>query len=112
MRFLEHQGFQVIEAEDAGTAVALLSDSGRNIDLLVVDVALPRISGLALADRAKTLLPEIKVLFMSGYPIRTLERNYGISKEMISCLLLKPFRMEALTRKIREILGRRDPSRT
>jgi hypothetical protein len=51
-------------------------------------------SGIALADGARALFPGLPVLFMSGYPLRTLEREHGASPEKLVPFLSKPFLAE------------------
>ena len=103
---LIRQGFQVMESDSAEAACAVLRRPEVNIDLMIVDVVMPGISGLALADRVTEMYPRVKVIFMSGYPFRTLRGRYGMSENLLPFFLAKPFQIEALTRKIREVIGR------
>ena len=65
--YLEMTGYTVIEAENGHTALELAAMHVGPIHLLMTDVVMPGISGRELAGRVKTIRPEIKVLFMSGY---------------------------------------------
>jgi two-component system cell cycle sensor histidine kinase/response regulator CckA len=109
-RLLKRQGFQVLEADSAETAFAALRDSDLSVDVMVTDVVMPGIGGVALADRAQKLYPGMKVLFMSGYPFRTLERDYGMSPNLLPFFLTKPFRLEALTKMVGELPQPQNPS--
>ncbi|MCH8842117.1 MAG: PAS domain S-box protein [SAR324 cluster bacterium] len=61
-------GYQVIDAPDANSALPLL-DKTETIDLLITDVVLPGgLSGVDLVKRSKLIIPDLKVIYISGYP--------------------------------------------
>jgi CheY-like chemotaxis protein len=62
---LEEQGHTVFEAADATTALAILSE--RPIDVLVTDIGLPDMSGVLLARRAKAMVADLPVVFVTGH---------------------------------------------
>ena len=66
--FLQHAGYKVLEAAKGNDALQIARDFGGPIHLLLTDVVMPGIGGKDLADKLATLRPEVKVLFMSGYP--------------------------------------------
>jgi CheY-like chemotaxis protein len=100
---LRDLGYQVIEAQDAQSAITSLLDCGR-IDLLFTDVVLPGgKTGADLAREARKLQPGLKVLFTTGYARSALDRNKESDKSFE--LLLKPFSVDELATKIREMLG-------
>jgi CheY-like chemotaxis protein len=101
--YLELAGYTVIEAEDGHTALELAAMHVGPIQLLMTDVVMPGISGRELAGRVKTIRPEIKVLFMSGYTDQAVV-HHGIL-DTDAALLQKPFTMAALAGKLREILS-------
>jgi len=101
--YLELTGYTVIAAEDGHTALELAAMHVGPIQLLMTDVVMPGISGRELAGRVKTLRPEIKVLFMSGYTDQAVV-HHGIL-DTDAALLQKPFTMAALAAKLREILS-------
>ena len=72
------------------------------IHLLVADVVMPQVSGPELARRLAPSRPEMKVLFISGYTDGELA-PYGVLREGTS-LLRKPFKPEALARRVRALL--------
>jgi DNA-binding NtrC family response regulator len=102
---LRRRGFQTFEADSADAAMALLAASEIGIDVVLTDVVMPFTTGLMLADRAKVRHPDIKFLFMSGYPLPTLEREFGLSRELMPGFLQKPFLADAVVARIREVLG-------
>jgi CheY-like chemotaxis protein len=73
------------------------------IDLLLTDVVMPGLNGRELAERIASMRPGIRVLFMSGYSNdAVLERGVRASEvEFIQ----KPFTIDALTEKIRDVLA-------
>ena len=100
---LNDLGYEVIEARDATSALAALMEHGR-IDLLFTDVVLPGgKTGADLAREARKLQPELKVLFTTGYARSALDKEQEGEKGIE--LLLKPFGVEELAKKIRQILG-------
>jgi two-component system, cell cycle sensor histidine kinase and response regulator CckA len=101
--YLELTGYTVIAAEDGHTALELAAMHAGPIQLLMTDVVMPGISGRELAGRVKTIRPEIKVLFMSGYTDQAVV-HHGIL-DTDAALLQKPFTMAALAAKLREILS-------
>ncbi len=66
VRFVDRLGYDVLEAKDGASALAVL-DSGRHVDLLFTDVVMPGMSGIELWRQAKLRLPSLKVVFASGY---------------------------------------------
>jgi two-component system cell cycle sensor histidine kinase/response regulator CckA len=101
--YLELTGYTVIAAEDGHTALELAAMHVGPIQLLMTDVVMPGISGRELAGRVKTIRPEIKVLFMSGYTDQAVVRHGILDTD--AALLQKPFTMAALAAKLREILS-------
>lgn len=66
VQVLQEAGYSVSEAAEATGALAQIG-SGARIDLMVTDVGLPGANGRQLADQARALRPDLKVLFMTGY---------------------------------------------
>jgi PAS domain S-box-containing protein len=94
-------GYSVLEASDGTAALSLVGESPDRIDLLITDVIMPGMTGLALFERLAVLHPETKVLLISGYaddliPPGTLRP--GVS------FLAKPFTPDLLSRKVRQLL--------
>jgi two-component system cell cycle sensor histidine kinase/response regulator CckA len=101
--YLEMTGYTVIEAENGHTALELAALHSGPIHLLMTDVVMPGISGRELSERVKTIRPEIRVLFMSGYTDQAVV-HHGIL-ETDAVLLQKPFTVAALAAKLRDILN-------
>ncbi len=66
-RGLRTHGYEVIAVPDGHTALALLAAGELDVDLLVSDVIMPNMTGYELAQKLRAQLPELKVLFVSGY---------------------------------------------
>jgi PAS domain S-box-containing protein len=101
-KVLESYGYTVLPARDAADAIGIESRYAGAIDLLVSDMVMPGLSGADLAQQLVPRRPLMRVLFVSGYASRgTIER--GLSNQN-AALLQKPFKPEALARKVRESL--------
>jgi two-component system, cell cycle sensor histidine kinase and response regulator CckA len=98
---LRRNGYQVIEARNAGEAL-LQSERQEHIDLLLSDVVMPRMSGPELAKRLALTRPDMKVLCMSGYTDDSIVRHGVLEATM--AFLQKPITMASLTAKVREVL--------
>ncbi|MBU4316653.1 MAG: response regulator [Proteobacteria bacterium] len=99
---LEKLGYTVLGANTPGEALALAREHSGEIQLLVTDVIMPGMNGLALAEQLIVLYPEIKVLFMSGYTATTIA-HHGVLDEGVR-FLPKPFSMKDIATKVREAL--------
>ena len=99
-------GYQVLEAGDAMEGVRLIVDRG-GIDLLFTDVGLPGgVNGRALADAARSAQPGLRVLFTTGYTRNAILHNGVLDHDLH--FIAKPFNLNALAEKIREVLATAD----
>ena len=98
---LEELGYQVHVATDARAAIPVLQ-SDKTIDLLVSDVVLPHINGQKLAEIARAVRPDLKVLFVSGYAENAVLRADFLGPGMD--MLTKPFALDALGAKVRRLI--------
>jgi PAS domain S-box-containing protein len=96
-------GYHVLLAGDADTAAKVAAEHDGDIDLLLSDVVMPRVSGPELAERVALVRPGIRVLFMSGYTSDVLSRQ-GVSESEVE-IVEKPFTRQVLSRRIRRILS-------
>ncbi len=102
LKMLEHLGYQVTDVPDAATAHDALA-RGTHFDLVLSDVVLPGgISGPEFAEQVIREHPNLKVVFMSGYPAQTALGTGFKGKKRV--LLNKPFRIEVLAKTLRESL--------
>ena len=94
-------GYRVLEAADAGAALAMLA-AHPDVALLFTDVGLPGMNGRGLANAARRKRPGIKVLYTTGYA-RNAIVHHGILDAGVE-LLPKPYTVETLARKLRAVL--------
>jgi PAS domain S-box-containing protein len=99
---LRSHGYAVFEADGAEEALRRVEEAGRGIDLLITDVVMPRMGGPELARALARLRPELKVLFMSGYPGH---EKLGQGQDGLwRAFLAKPFTPDELALKVRTVL--------
>jgi two-component system cell cycle sensor histidine kinase/response regulator CckA len=92
-------GYNLLDAGSGEDALRLVESYSGNIDLLLTDVLLPGISGSELAGKMLSLHPNLKIIYVSGYPYL---EPHGVSGSSI-VFLQKPFSIKALEAKLREI---------
>ncbi len=96
-RMLMAQGYDVLQASNAGEALLICERHEAAIHLLLTDIVMPMMSGVELVERARPLRPEMKVLFMTGYTDDTSVRH-GLAAGVQ--LIRKPFSAPALARMV------------
>ncbi|MCF8118858.1 MAG: PAS domain S-box protein [Deltaproteobacteria bacterium] len=101
---LQRLGYQVFASRTGKEAVELYERNKDRIDVVILDMVMPDMSGGETYDRLKKMNPHVKVLLSSGYSIN------GEATEILNrgCdgFIQKPFKMEALSQKIRAVLGK------
>ena len=98
-QFLKELGYTVVEAGSGGAAIDLL-DRGAEIDVLVVDYAMPGMTGAEVAREAQLRRPGLPVLFITGYADVTALQEAGEER-----VLQKPFQVEGLAAKLLAVVG-------
>lgn len=102
---LEKMGCRVFVAKSGREAVELYKKHKDEIDIIILDMIMPGISGGEVYDKMKEVNPNIKVLLWSGYSIN------GMAAEILErgCddFIQKPFTIEELSRKIREVMDKK-----
>ncbi len=104
VKILRSVDYSVIEADDPLGALDLLGPAGAEIDLLITDVMMPGMSGLTLADKASSLRPGLRVLYMSGYihgPV-----SWPGASGMLTDFVVKPFAPDGLLEKVEFLLAK------
>ena len=99
---LKQYGYCVIEASDGDEAISLAARYPGDIHLLLTDVVLPGMNGKELSGRLKEVLPNLKVLFTSGYTANVIAHR-GVLEPGVA-FLHKPFSPDELAAKVREAL--------
>jgi CheY-like chemotaxis protein len=100
---LRELGYTVMQAPDAHHALAMIATPSR-IDLLFTDVVMPDINGRQLAEQALAARPELRVLFTTGYTKNAIVHEGTLDAGVD--LLPKPFTVEQLARKVRQVIER------
>ena len=97
-------GYTAVEAADGADGLKVLQSDAR-VDLLVTDVGLPGgLNGRQVADAARAIRPDLKVLFITGYAENVLLTDGRLEPGM--AVLTKPFAVDALAARIREMIAR------
>ena len=99
---LAELGYTALEAAEAQSALRLLA-SGRTFDLMISDVGLPGMNGRQLAEVVRQQLPDLPILFVTGYAENATLRSGFLGQNMQ--MITKPFQIEQLSAKIKEMLG-------
>ena len=102
---LASRGYRVMEATRGEEAIRLCKQLRGEIDLAVVDVVMPEMSGPELVKQVAPVCPGMRVLYISGYTDEAIV-HHGIPQSG-AAFLQKPFMPDALARKVREVLDTR-----
>lgn len=101
-RALTRQGYKVLMAGNGEEALEVLEREEGAIDLLISDVVMPAMDGPTLVRHARERLPDLKVLFMSGYAEEQLRKSIDIERVNF---LSKPFSVQQLGQAARDTLA-------
>lgn len=103
IELLEYSGYTVLPADNPYDAINLAKENSDKINLLITDVVMPGMNGRQLSEQLRRIVPDLKILFMSGYTANIIAHR-GVLDEGV-CFLSKPFSMNDLALKIHEVLG-------
>ncbi|MES0349874.1 MAG: response regulator, partial [Desulfobacteria bacterium] len=99
---LEAMGYQVLTAKDGKEAITVYKKNRDKIDIVVLDMVMPRMGGGKAYDHMKEINPDVKVLLSSGFSV---DGEAGeILERGCDGFIQKPFTMKQLSGKIRDIL--------
>lgn len=93
-RLLAEAGYRVFEASGAGEALEVLSMARGQVELVLIDVVMPEVSGVDLARMLREVAPAARIVFMSAFPAEVLVRE-GLRDPRVQ-FLAKPFTREEL----------------
>lgn len=100
---LAAKGYQVLDAENGEAGIAIAAQHSGKIDLIITDVVMPGMGGREMVKQLLEARPETKVLYLSGYTEDAIVSDGSIEKG--TTFLQKPFTLQNLCRKVREVLG-------
>ena len=103
---LEQEGYEVLACGHPADAIELSRRRGGRIDLLLTDVVMPGMNGREMAERIHEFLPQLRVVFMSGYTEHALTHEGQVDPKFE--YLQKPFTLNALTQKVAKVLRKPD----
>lgn len=103
---LKAAGYKVVKANSPLAALEAARTSTANIDLLLADIIMPEMSGVELCERVRVSRPEIKRLYMTGYPGAELSSRGLLESDAV--ILEKPFDEDDLLASVRAVLDRKD----
>ena len=99
---LAARGYKVLEAENGESGLRVAEAHGDGIDILITDVVMPGMGGRELAKRLLQIRPNLAVLYLSGYTEDTILHQGALGPG--TAFLQKPFTLQNLARKVREVL--------
>ncbi|MDZ4693185.1 response regulator [Terricaulis sp.] len=100
---LKELGYNSLLHEEAAAALPILEDEAQHIDLLITDVGLPGMDGRKLAEIARSVRPDLKVLFITGYAQHAGVRSEFLSERM--AMIVKPFSLEGFADAVNQMLS-------
>jgi PAS domain S-box-containing protein len=103
-RILVRDGYDVLVAPGGAEAIEIARNHPGRIDLLMTDVVMPQMLGKEVSERITVIRSGIAVLYMSGYARPVLASNGTLEANVV--LLEKPFEVQELLEKVREVLDR------
>ena len=104
-QYLEKLGYTVLIANSPSEAIQIVKEYEDEIHLLLTDVVMPEMNGKELEEKLKSIKPQIRTLFMSGYSAEIIAQR-GVLEEGIE-FIQKPFTMRAVTQRVRLVLDKK-----
>jgi len=95
-------GYEVMVATNGREALTIYENNMNKIDLIILDMIMPQMSGGKTFDKLREINPACKVMLSTGYAVS--DQATRIMENGCSALIQKPFRIDELSRKIREVL--------
>ena len=103
-KILKRHGYTVLDAGNGEEALAVCARHKGDIHLMVTDVVMPNMNGIELAERLRSIRPETRVVYMSGYQDKAAMHG-GYLRRGVN-FIEKPFSLESLVKKVREMLDK------
>jgi CheY-like chemotaxis protein len=103
-RALNHEGHEVTVADDGLEGLEILA-GGKSFDLLLTDIVMPGLDGIALALKVTKEYPDTRILLMTGYASER-QRAHNLDA-LIHRVISKPFTLDQICRAVHEVLADR-----
>ncbi len=94
-----------MDAEDGQAAVDLFRAHAEDIDLVLLDLTLPDMSGPEVSKEVRRVRPDVKVFFTSAHDPEVVDMGEAFSQEARSNFIRKPYRIKELVRTLHEALA-------
>ena len=107
---LEKEGYEVLACGHPKEGIEMSRLHQGRIDLLLTDVVMPGMNGREMANHIREVIPNLRVVFMSGYTEHVLTHEGNVAPQFE--YLQKPFTLRTLSRKLAHVLGERKTQRT
>ncbi|MFQ5639222.1 MAG: ATP-binding protein, partial [bacterium] len=106
-RILKGFGYDVITAQDGHLAIELLEEKAAHIDLVLLDVVMPKLSGPETFKKLRVIRPNLPVIFVTGYDAKTELNGLEETSDAPFAVLQKPYSKNSLGEIVRELLERK-----
>jgi len=107
VRVLEQAGYRVLEACDGEETLRIFDENREDVELLLLDAVMPKLSGREVFQEIKARMPAVKAVFCTGYDPETAQ-YCSIAQENVR-LIQKPIDSAGLLRSVREVLDADSP---
>jgi len=98
----------VLLAKNGEEAVEMYEQNREQVDLLLLDVVMPRMGGIEAYEPIREIGGDVPLILMTGYSAATVQSRFvkenGLMEELGAMVLQKPYNVEGLGRKVREVL--------
>jgi response regulator RpfG family c-di-GMP phosphodiesterase len=105
---LTQHGYRVLEASCGAEALSICESYQGPVHLVLTDVVMPGLKGPELVDRLQRRIPHARILYISGYTDNAIE--YFRQSEHNNAFLAKPFSLDEVLKKVREVLSPANPA--
>ena len=100
-RMLKSLAYETIEAEGPSEAMTTCNEHGSEIDLIITDFNMPELSGTEMMEKIREDLPQMKVIYVSGFDMDTVSTN---APSAADTFLQKPYSRDTLKDLVEKIL--------
>jgi two-component system cell cycle sensor histidine kinase/response regulator CckA len=102
--YLQEMGYRVLEAVDGVDAVKLYRKRGREVDLILMDVVMPRMNGVEASRKILNIDPDARILYITGHA-RGFAQGEAFDNEGVMGVIHKPFTLKEIDRKVKRALA-------